>query len=222
MPEQKPPKEITFQGLRAVPNSPIVAMFFREEGGDRPVIIGMGPHDAWKIIGILEEKTVRARTPDAPPQPLSFFLFIQQLLKTVDATIDLVLVTGYDNNMWKSTLVMKTPQGEKQLVCRASDGIAIAMAVDAKTYATEEALDFIKMEGPPPTPGPFGPPSPFGPPGPGGNPFSGGGPGPFGPPGLGGNPFSGGGPGPFGPSGPRSSPGPFGPFGPPPRGTSGN
>ena len=217
------PKEILFQGLRGVQGSAVVALLFREAGGDRPLIIGMSPHDAWKIMGILEEKSLREHSPDAPPEALSFALFVGQLLRTVGASVDHVLITGYDNHMWKSTVVLRAPSGEQDLVCRASDGVALALAMDAKTYATEAALDFAP---PGAGPGPMGPPGPFGPPL-GGNPFgSPGGPGPnpfgpFPPPG----PQGGGLPGPFGPGGPLGPPrppggglpGPFGPGMPPPR-----
>ena len=102
----------------------MVLLVFREAGGDRPLVIGMGPHDAWKIMGILEEKALRARSPDAPPEALSFALFVHQLLRTVGTSVEQVLVTGYDNHMWKSTVTLQTPAGRQELVCRASDGVA--------------------------------------------------------------------------------------------------
>lgn len=220
-------KEIAFQGLRGVQGSPVIALLFRESGGDRAVVIGMGPHDAWKIMGILEERALRARTGEEYHPALSFFTFLQEFMKTMDAHVEKLVITGFEDGMWKGLLTVKGPAGERELVCRASDGVALALGAQAKVYATEKALDFVPP--PQPQPGPFGPPGGpgFGPGGPGFGPGGPGGPDPFGPPGggpfgpPGGGPFGpgGGGPGPFGPPGggsfgpPR---GPGNPFGPPP------
>ena len=196
------PKEVAFQGLRGVQGSQLIALLFMEVDGDRPFIFGVGPPDAWKIMSALDEESLRSRSGDSFDPALSFFFFIQHLMKSMDVRLERVVITGFDGGMWKSTVYLKTAQGPRELVCRASDGVAMALGSAAKIYVTEEAISFIPTAPPSPQPG-MGPQGPFGPtPGPGG-------PGPFAPPGPGGMP----GGGPFGPSGPRIPPSPFGPRG---------
>ena len=199
------PKEVTFQGLRGVQGSQLIALLFMELDGDRPFIFGVGPPDAWKIMSVLDEESLRARSGEAFDPALSFFFFIQQLMKGMDVRLDRVVITGFDGGMWKSTAYFKTSQGPREVACRASDGVAMALAAEAKIFVTEEAISFIPASPPSPQPG-IGPQDPFGP-GPGqtglGDPF--GGPGPFGP--SGGGMFG----GPTGPSGPRMPPSPFEP-----------
>ena len=135
-----PAKEVAFEGLRGVQGSPIIALQFREMDGPRTVAIGMGPNDAWKIMGVLEEKSLRQKAGEQFDPALSFFLFLGQFMQSVESKIDRLVITGYDGNMWKATLSVDGPQGPREIVCRASDGVALAMAAEAKVYATDEAL----------------------------------------------------------------------------------
>ncbi len=120
----------------------MVAILFREMDGARTVAIGMGPNDAWKIMGMLEEKSLRQRAGEQFEPALSFFFFLQQLMKKVEASIDQVVITGYENGMWKATLSLAGSHGSQEIVCRASDGVALGLATEANIFATEEALEY--------------------------------------------------------------------------------
>ena len=119
----------------------MVVLLFHEMDGPRTIAIGMGPNDAWKIMGVLEERSLRERTGEHFDPALSFFFFLGHFMRSVDAKIEHVVITGYENSMWKSTISLVGPRGRREITCRASDGVALAMAAEAKIYATDEALN---------------------------------------------------------------------------------
>ena len=119
----------------------MMGIVYREMDGSRLVAIGIGPNDAWKIMGVLQEKQIRENMGANYDAALSFYYFIGELMKALHAKLDRLLITGYDGAMWKSTMCLTTLEGPKELVCRASDGAAIALAAECPVYATDEALN---------------------------------------------------------------------------------
>ena len=136
-----PDKEVVFQGLHRAEDSSMLGIVYREIDGPRLVAIGIGPNDAWKIMGVVQEKQIRQNMGANYDTALSFYYFIGELMKALQAKLDRLLITGYDGAMWKSTMYLTTPEGAKELVCRASDGAAIAFAAECPVFATNEALN---------------------------------------------------------------------------------
>ena len=65
-------------------------------------------------------------------------------MNKVGARIERVVITGYDGAMWKAKVSLKALDEERALVCRASDGIAVGMAANAKLLAS---WDHFQLDG---------------------------------------------------------------------------
>ncbi|MBI3321395.1 MAG: bifunctional nuclease family protein [Candidatus Omnitrophica bacterium] len=107
----------------------------KERGGSRllPIIIGISEVTAikMKISGI------------QPPRPLTHDL-LKDTIAQLGATLQRVVITKLEFNTFFAKLVLETKEGEfREVDARPSDGIAVALRVEAPIFVAEDVLNQV-------------------------------------------------------------------------------
>lgn len=120
-------------------NTPVVML--REEDGERnrvlPILIG-GP-EASAIHSAMEGIV--------PPRPLTHDLMVN-VLQTLAATLDKVVITEVREHTFYAELHLATPAGALVVSSRPSDAIALAVRTESPIFAAESLLDEAAVEVP--------------------------------------------------------------------------
>src|SRR5690606_18605414 len=114
------------------PQSGAHMMVLRETGGDRALVMGIGAAEALAIAagaGKIQR-----------PRPLTHDL-LKHVLDRVDVRVTSVIVHDVRDEAFVASLEIDTPQGIHEVVCRPSDGVALALRFDAPIYAEEKVLE---------------------------------------------------------------------------------
>src|SRR5690606_20808511 len=114
------------------PQSGAHMMVLREADGDRALVMGIGAAEALAIAagaGKIER-----------PRPLTHDL-LKHLLDRVEVRVTSVIVHDVRDDAFIASLEIDTPQGIHEVVCRPSDGVALALRFDAPIYAEEKVLE---------------------------------------------------------------------------------
>ena len=125
--------EMELLGLRVEPpsNTPIVLL--RETSGlgrILPIFIGGG--EATAIVFALEGVQT--------PRPLTHDL-LHDVLEAFDARLEQLVLSDLQDGTFFAELHLVTPNGNKVVSCRPSDGIALALRTESAIVATEALLD---------------------------------------------------------------------------------
>jgi bifunctional DNase/RNase len=75
-----------------------------------------------------------------PPRPLTHDLMVT-LVERLDAAIDRVELTGFEDETFLAEMVLQGPNGEQRIDARPSDAIAMAVRVDAPVFVSDEVLE---------------------------------------------------------------------------------
>lgn len=117
-------------------NSPVVLL--RETSGKRAVPIWIGHSEAYAISLELEGKKA--------PRPLTHDL-LRDALEQLGARVVSVIIADAHDNTYFARMVLQPAEGpEKELDCRPSDGIAIALRMGAPILISEQLLARIEHE----------------------------------------------------------------------------
>lgn len=115
--------------LDAQTRSPIVLL---KDGSDRRALpIYIGQDQAKAIIGALEGQK--------PPRPLTHDLIVN-LFEAWEMKLDRIIIHSLQDNTFYAVLCLKRGEVKKELDCRPSDAIAIALRLDCPIWVMEEVV----------------------------------------------------------------------------------
>jgi bifunctional DNase/RNase len=115
--------------LDAVTRSPIVLL---KDGSDRRALpIYIGQDQAKSIIGALEQQKA--------PRPLTHDLFIN-LFEMWGLELDRIIIHSLQDNTFFAVLCLKQGEIKKEMDCRPSDAIAIALRAGCPIWVMEEVI----------------------------------------------------------------------------------
>lgn len=120
-------------------NTPMLLLREHEEP-HRLVPIYIGGPEATSIHYALEGVV--------PPRPLTHDLFIQ-VLASLGARIDKVVVTEVRDHTYYAELHLETAQGPTVVSSRPSDAVALAVRCDAPLYAADDLVEEVGQLPPP-------------------------------------------------------------------------
>jgi|SRR5690606_20964500 len=106
---------------------PVVVITDTDEKGFIPILIGHA--EAAAILSELEGTR--------PQRPMTHDL-LKNVLDTLGAKLDRVVICDLKDETYFARLILKTPEGEKELDARPSDAIALALRAQADVYVSEE------------------------------------------------------------------------------------
>jgi bifunctional DNase/RNase len=116
-------------------NSPVVVL--EEQGGSRLLPIWIGVAEAASIATHLHHQQ--------PPRP-NFHDLAQRLIQSVDAEVVRVVVTELRGSTYYATLVLRTNGKLVEIDVRPSDGIAVAVRLDAPILVREGLFEHADEE----------------------------------------------------------------------------
>lgn len=115
--------------LDAATRSPIVLL---KDGSDRRALpIYIGQDQARAIISALEQQK--------PPRPLTHDLMVN-LLDTWEVEVEKIIIHSLQDNTFYAVLCLRQGETKKELDCRPSDAIAIALRTDSPIWVVEEVV----------------------------------------------------------------------------------
>ena len=116
-------------------NAPVVIL--KDTAGDRVVEIWIGPAEAVAISMELEQRH--------PPRPMTHDL-IRNIFRDLTISVERLVITEVRENTYFGLLVLKVDGNEKDVDCRPSDGIAIALRMNAPIFMPEDLLAHIDQD----------------------------------------------------------------------------
>jgi len=115
--------------LDAVTRSPIILL---KDGSDRRALpIYVGQDQARAIMGALENQK--------PTRPLTHDLIVN-LFKAWDLILDRIIIHSLQDNTFYAVLCLEQGQNKKEIDCRPSDAIAIALRLNTPIWVMEEVI----------------------------------------------------------------------------------
>lgn len=115
--------------LDAISRSPIVLLQDALERRALPIFIGQD--QARAIIAALEKQR--------PPRPLTHDLMVN-IFNVWNLKLEKIIINSLQDNTFYGILCMKSGEEEKQIDCRPSDAIAIALRTDCPIWVMEEVV----------------------------------------------------------------------------------
>jgi hypothetical protein len=115
--------------LDAISRSPIVLLQDALERRALPIFIGQD--QARAIIAALEKQR--------PPRPLTHDLMVN-IFNVWNLKLEKIIINSLQDNTFYGILCMKSGKQEKQIDCRPSDAIAIALRTDCPIWVMEEVV----------------------------------------------------------------------------------
>jgi len=115
--------------LDAATHSPIILL---KDGSERRALpIFIGQDQARAIIAALEQQK--------PPRPLTHDLMVN-LLQICSMTLERVIIHALQDNTFYAILCLSNGEVKKEMDCRPSDAIAIALRTNASIWVMEEVI----------------------------------------------------------------------------------
>ncbi|WP_373480954.1 bifunctional nuclease family protein [Geminocystis sp.] len=115
--------------LDAVSRTPIVLLKDASERRALPIYVGQD--QARSIIGVLEQQEF--------PRPLTHDLMVN-VFSIWNLKLEKVIINSLQDNTFYALLCMKMGKKEKNIDCRPSDAIAIAVRIGCPIWVMEEVL----------------------------------------------------------------------------------
>lgn len=115
--------------LDAITRSPIVLL---KDGSERRALpIYIGQDQARSIIGALERQK--------PPRPLTHDL-MANIFEVWGLELERIIIHSLEDNTFYAILCMRQGETKKEIDCRPSDAIAIALRTDSPIWVMEEVV----------------------------------------------------------------------------------
>lgn len=115
--------------LDAITRSPIVLL---KDGSDRRALpIYIGQEQAKAIIGALEQQK--------PPRPLTHDLIVN-IMDMWEMSLERIIIHSLQDNTFYAVLSVKMGDKKKEIDCRPSDAIAIALRTGSPIWVMEEVV----------------------------------------------------------------------------------
>jgi bifunctional DNase/RNase len=115
--------------LDAITRSPIVLLKDASERRALPIYIGQD--QARAIIGALERQK--------PPRPLTHDLMVN-IFEIWNLKLERIIINSLEDSTFYAILCMRLGKKEKQIDCRPSDAIAIALRTGSPIWVMEEVV----------------------------------------------------------------------------------
>lgn len=115
--------------LDAVTRSPIVLLKDASERVALPIYVGQD--QAKSIIGVLEQQQA--------PRPITHDLMVN-IFSAWNLKLEKVIINSLQDNTFYALLCMKLGKKEKNIDCRPSDAIAIAVRIGCPIWVMEEVI----------------------------------------------------------------------------------
>ena len=128
--------ELKVEGIAVDHNSaPVVIL--RDKDGDRTLNIWIGPAEAVAITRELEQQHL--------PRPMTHDL-IRNIFSELGVEVESLVISDVRDDTYFASLALVFNAGRKDVDCRPSDGIAIALRTSSPMFIAEELLDRIDEE----------------------------------------------------------------------------
>ena len=124
--------EMTVDSIRVSPMNYQRVVILKEKESDRYLPIWIGPAEADAIAVKLQDLSV--------PRPLTHDL-LGTIIDSLGGTIDHILVSDLHNDTFFAKITIQSNGESKEIDCRPSDAVALAVRAKVPIYATEEVLD---------------------------------------------------------------------------------
>jgi len=116
-------------------NLPLVLL--RERNGDRVLPVWIGPAEAVSINQALEG--------EEPPRPMTHDL-IRSILGDLQARVERVLIRAVEGDTFFASLFLDAKGERREIDCRPSDGIAVALRTKAPIFIHADLLERVARE----------------------------------------------------------------------------
>ncbi|MDA0264368.1 MAG: bifunctional nuclease family protein [Chloroflexi bacterium] len=124
--------EMTVDSIRVSPMNYQRVVILREKLSDRYLPIWIGPAEADAIAVKLQDLSV--------PRPLTHDL-LGTIIDSLGGSIDHILVCDLQNDTFYAKITIMSNGEAKEIDCRPSDAVALAVRAQVPIYANEEVMD---------------------------------------------------------------------------------
>lgn len=124
--------EMTVDSIRVSPMNYQRVVILKEKQSDRYLPIWIGPAEADAIAVKLQDLSV--------PRPLTHDL-LGTIIDSLGGTIEHILVTDLENDTFFAKINIKANGEAKEIDCRPSDAVALAVRAKVPIYAAEEVME---------------------------------------------------------------------------------
>jgi bifunctional DNase/RNase len=124
--------EMTVDSIRVSPQNYQRVVILKEKESDRYLPIWIGPAEADAIAVKLQDLSV--------PRPLTHDL-LGTIIDSLGGTIDHILVSDLQNDTFYAKITIQANGESKEIDCRPSDAVALAVRAKVPIYANEEVMD---------------------------------------------------------------------------------
>ncbi len=124
--------EMTIDSIRVSPMNYQRVVILKEKGSDRYLPIWIGPAEADAIAVKLQDLSV--------PRPLTHDL-LRTVIDTLGGSVVHILVNDLHNDTFYAKITIQTNGTTKEIDCRPSDAVALAVRAQVPIYADESVLD---------------------------------------------------------------------------------
>jgi bifunctional DNase/RNase len=124
--------EMTVDSIRVSPMNYQRVVILREKESDRYLPIWIGPAEADAIAVKLQDLSV--------PRPLTHDL-LGTIIESLGGSIQHILVTDLQNDTFYAKITIQANGESKEIDCRPSDAVALAVRAQVPIFANEEVMD---------------------------------------------------------------------------------
>ncbi len=124
--------EMTIDSIRVSPMNYQRVVILKEKDADRYLPIWIGPAEADAIAVKLQDLSV--------PRPLTHDL-LSTIIDSLGGSVQHILVNDLQNDTFYAKITIQTNGSSKEIDCRPSDAVALAVRVQVPIYVDESVLD---------------------------------------------------------------------------------
>jgi bifunctional DNase/RNase len=124
--------EMTIDSIRVSPMNYQRVVILKEKDSDRYLPIWIGPAEADAIAVKLQDLTV--------PRPLTHDL-LRTVIDALGGAVKHILVSDLQNDTFFAKITIQTNGDSKEIDCRPSDAVALAVRVQVPIFVEEAVLD---------------------------------------------------------------------------------
>ena len=124
--------EMTIDSIRVSPMNYQRVVILKEKDADRYLPIWIGPAEADAIAVKLQDLSV--------PRPLTHDL-LSTIIESLGGSVQHILVNDLQNDTFYAKIMIQANGSAKEIDCRPSDAVALAVRVQVPIYVDESVLD---------------------------------------------------------------------------------
>ena len=124
--------EMSIDSIRVSPMNYQRVVLLKEKDAERYLPIWIGPAEADAIAVKLQDLSV--------PRPLTHDL-LRTVIDTLGGSLDHILVSDLQNDTFYAKITIQTNGESKEIDCRPSDAVALAVRAKVPIYAEESVMD---------------------------------------------------------------------------------